>query len=156
MRVPSQGPAQTTPSSLSRVLAAARHPSRPGPVYCLLCIQSVCWAHKLAGHVRFCHRLTPNLLAETTAVYSPRDLEATPSPRPGAAAGRSNPTSKERWLRGRRRAERSYSTFKVRRSGREEIPLVQGNQKCWTTAENEKLLRNTTAKQLNVASNWKL
>jgi len=27
----------------------------------------------------------------------------------------SNPTSKEWWLRGCRRAERSYSTFKVRR-----------------------------------------
>ena len=35
--------------------------------------------------------------------------------RPGAGAGRSNPTSKERWLRGHKRAERSYSTFKVRR-----------------------------------------
>ena len=29
-------------------------------------------------------------------------------------AGRSNPTSKEQWLHGRRRAERSYSMFKVR------------------------------------------
>ena len=28
----------------------------------------------------------------------------TPRPRPGAAAGRTNHTSKERWLRGRRRA----------------------------------------------------
>ena len=27
-----------------------------------------------------------------------------------------------------RRAERSYSTFKVRRGGREEIPLIQGNE----------------------------
>ena len=44
------------------------------------------------------------------------------------AAGRSNPTSKERQLRGRRRAERSYSTFKVRRGGGEEIPLVQGKE----------------------------
>ena len=43
-------------------------------------------------------------------------------------AERSKPTSKERWLRGRRRAERSYSTFKVRRGGREEIPLVQGKE----------------------------
>ena len=34
-------------------------------------------------------------------------------------------TSKEQWLRGHGRAERSYSTFKVRRGGREEIPLVQ-------------------------------
>ena len=38
-----------------------------------------------------------------------------PSPRSGAAAGRSNPTSKEQWLHGHRRAERSYSMFKVRR-----------------------------------------
>ena len=40
-------------------------------------------------------------------------------------AERSNPTSKEQWLRRRRRAERSYSMFKVRRGGSEEIPLVQ-------------------------------
>ena len=38
------------------------------------------------------------------------------------------PTSKEWWLRRRRRAERSYSTFKVRRGGREEIPLIQGKE----------------------------
>ena len=31
-------------------------------------------------------------------------------------------------LRGRRRAERSYSTFKVRRGGREEMPLIQGKE----------------------------
>ena len=36
--------------------------------------------------------------------------------------------SKERWLHGRRRAERSYSRFKVRRGGREEIPLIQGKE----------------------------
>ena len=36
--------------------------------------------------------------------------------------------SKEWWLRRRRRAERNYSTFKVRRSGHEEIPLVQGKE----------------------------
>ena len=34
----------------------------------------------------------------------------------------------ERWLRRRRRAERSYSTFKVRRGGGDEIPLVQGKR----------------------------
>ncbi|XP_055276361.1 uncharacterized protein LOC129552197 [Moschus berezovskii] len=38
-----------------------------------------------------------------------------PSPRSGPAAERSNPTSKEWQLCGHRRAERSYSTFKVRR-----------------------------------------
>ena len=42
---------------------------------------------------------------------------ATPRPGSRAVAGRSNPTSKEQWLRGRRRAERSYSTFKFRRGG---------------------------------------
>ena len=41
---------------------------------------------------------------------------------------RSNPTSKEQWLHGKRRAERSYSTFKVRRSGREEIPPAKGKE----------------------------
>ena len=43
-------------------------------------------------------------------------------------SGRSNPTSKEWWLCRRRRAERSYSTFKVRRGGHEDIPLVQGKE----------------------------
>ena len=36
--------------------------------------------------------------------------------------------SKEQWLHRRRRAERSYSTFKVRRGGREETSLVQGKE----------------------------
>ena len=44
------------------------------------------------------------------------------------AEGRSNPTFKEQQLRGRRMAERSYSTFKVRRGGLEEIPLIQGKR----------------------------
>ena len=38
------------------------------------------------------------------------------------------PTSNERWLHGHKRAERSYSTFKVRRGGSEEIPLMQGKE----------------------------
>ena len=48
--------------------------------------------------------------------------------RAGAAAERSNPTSEEQLLHGRRRAERSYSTFQVRRGGREKIPRVQGKE----------------------------
>ena len=32
------------------------------------------------------------------------------------------------YFRRRRRAEKSYSRFKVRRGGREEIPLVQGKE----------------------------
>ena len=56
------------------------------------------------------------------------------TPEVRASAGRSNPTeksnptSKERQLHGRRRAERSYSTFKVRRGSGEEMPLVQGKE----------------------------
>ena len=51
-----------------------------------------------------------------------------PHPTQGVAAGRSNPMSKEQQLCGHRRAERSYSTFKVRRGGREEIPLIQSKE----------------------------
>ena len=40
----------------------------------------------------------------------------------------SNPRSKEQWLHRRRREKRSYSTFKVRRGGSEEIPLIQGKE----------------------------
>ena len=36
--------------------------------------------------------------------------------------------SKERQLHGCRKAERSYSTFKVRRGSREEILLIQGKE----------------------------
>ena len=43
-------------------------------------------------------------------------------------AERSKPTSKERWLRGCRKAERSYSMFKVRRGRSEEELLVQGKE----------------------------
>ena len=53
---------------------------------------------------------------------------ATTHPRSGEAAERSNPTSKEWRLCRRRRAERSYSIFTVRRGGLEEIPLIQGKE----------------------------
>ena len=46
----------------------------------------------------------------------------------GKRAEKSNPMSKEWWLRRCRGAERSYSTFKVRRDSGEEIPLVQGKR----------------------------
>ena len=42
--------------------------------------------------------------------------------------GRTNHTSKEPWLHGRRRAKRSYPTLKVRKGGGEEITLVQGKE----------------------------
>ena len=48
---------------------------------------------------------------------------ATPRPKSGAVAERSNPKSKEQRLYRHRRAERSYSMFKVRRGN-----LVQGKK----------------------------
>ena len=53
---------------------------------------------------------------------------ATPHPRPGVAAGRSNLKSKEWWLRGHRGAKRSHPTLKVRKGSSEEIPFVQGKE----------------------------
>ena len=50
---------------------------------------------------------------------------ATPYLRSVAVAERSNPTSKERWLHSCRRAERSYSTFKVRRGAHGRYPLTK-------------------------------
>ena len=52
---------------------------------------------------------------------------------------RSNPTSKEQQLHRRRRAERCYSVFKVRRGGHEEIPLIQGKEQqlCFAGAIEE-------------------
>ena len=64
----------------------------------------------------------------TTEVGAAARRSYSTPPRSGAAAKRSKPTSKEWWLRGRRRAERSYSTFKVERGGGEEIPLTQGKE----------------------------
>ena len=62
------------------------------------------------------------------AIAQEQPREATPHLRLGVAAGRSNPTSKEQWLHGCRRAYRSYPTLKVRNGGGKEIPLVQGKE----------------------------
>ena len=61
------------------------------------------------------------------------------------AAKRSNHTSKEGWLHGRKRAKRSYSTFKVRRVGPEEIPLVQGKEQ-WLRFAGAAMKRYPTTK----------
>ena len=66
------------------------------------------------------------------ATTQERPRGATPCPRSGVAAKRSNPKSKELRLCRCRRAERSYSTLKVRRGGYEEMPLVQGKEQPWT------------------------
>ena len=57
-----------------------------------------------------------------------RPRGATPCLRSGVAAGRSYPTSKKWRLHGHRMAKRSYTTFKVRKGGCEEITLLQGKE----------------------------
>ena len=69
-----------------------------------------------------------------------------PGPRSGAAAGRSYPTSKERWLCRCRRPERSYSTFKIKRVGSEEIPFVQGKEQ-WLCFAGAAVKRYPTSKE---------
>ena len=71
----------------------------------------------------------------------------------GVAAKRSNLTSKERWLCGSRRAERSYSTFKVKRGGREEIPLVQGKEQ-WLHFAGAAMRRYLTSKVRKTQVKW--
>ena len=53
---------------------------------------------------------------------------ATPCLRPGAVPRRSHPMSKEQWLCGCGRAQRSYPTLKVKKGGGEEIPFIQGKE----------------------------
>ena len=74
-------------------------------------------------------------------------------PRSGAVAERSNPTSKERWLRGCRRAERSYSTFKVRRGGHEEKPPVQGKDQ-WLRFAGAAVKRHPTSEVRETQVRW--
>ena len=49
-------------------------------------------------------------------------------PTPEARASGREEQPEDRWLSRHRRAKRSYSTFKVRRSSHEEIPLIQGKE----------------------------
>ena len=48
-------------------------------------------------------------------------------------------------LRGHRRAEKSYSTFKVRRGSSEEIPLIQGKEQ-WLCFAGAAMKRYPTSK----------
>ena len=68
-----------------------------------------------------------------------------PRQKPGAAARRSDPTSEEPWLRGCWRAKWSYSTFRVRRGGGEEIPLIQGKEQ-WLLFAGAAMKRYPTSK----------
>ena len=60
--------------------------------------------------------------------------------------------SKEQRLRGHRRAERSYSTFKVRRGGHE-IPLVQGKEQ-WLRFAGAAVKRYPTSKVRETQVRW--
>ena len=71
---------------------------------------------------------------------------ATPHLRSGAAAERSNPTSKEWLLLGRRRAKRCCSTFEVRRGSCEDIPLIQGKRNPSKTVGVVRGIRGQTHK----------
>ena len=77
----------------------------------------------------------------------------TPCLRSGAAAERRNPTSKEQLLRGCRKAERSYSTFQIRRGGREELPLIQGKEQ-WLPFAGAALKRYPTSKVRETQVRW--
>ena len=58
--------------------------------------------------------------------------------------------SKERQLHGCRKAERSYSTFKVRRGSREEILLIQGKEQwlCFAGAAVKRYMSNVRETQV--------
>ena len=70
-----------------------------------------------------------------------------------AVPERSNPTSKEQQLRGCRRAERSYSTFKVRRGGHEKIPLAQAKEQRLRFS-GAAMKRYTTSKVRETQVRW--
>ena len=63
------------------------------------------------------------------------------------------PKVQERWLHGRRRVERSYSTFKVRRGGCEEMPLVQGKEQ-WLCFAGAAVKRYPTSKVRETQVRW--
>ena len=68
-------------------------------------------------------------------------------------AERSNPMSKERRLHRHRRAERSYSTFKVWRGGLEEIPLMQGKEK-WLHFAGAAVKRHSMSQVRKTQARW--
>ena len=61
--------------------------------------------------------------------------------------------SKELWLREHRRAERSYSTFKVRRGGGEETPLIQGKE-WWVRFAGAAVKRYPTSEVRETQVRW--
>ena len=68
-------------------------------------------------------------------------------------AERSNPTSKEQWLRGCRRAKKNYSMFNVRRGCCEEILLIQGKEQ-WLHFAGAAVKRNPQSKVRETQVRW--
>ena len=73
---------------------------------------------------------------------------ATPRLRSEAAAEWSNPMSKEQWLCGHKRAERSYSIFRVRRGN-----LVQGKEQ-WLCFAGAGMKRYPKSKVTETPVRW--
>ena len=59
----------------------------------------------------------------------------------------------EQWLGRCRRAKKSYSTFNVRRGGREEIPLIQGKEQ-WLRFTGAAMKRYPTYKVRETQVRW--
>ena len=78
---------------------------------------------------------------------------ANPRLRPGLVVERSNPTSKEQWLLGHRRAYRSYPKLKVRKGGGEEIPFIQGKEQ-WLHFAGAAMKRYPTPKVRETQVRW--
>ena len=74
-------------------------------------------------------------------------------PRSGEATERSYPTSKKWRLHRHRRAERTHSTFKVRRGSNEGIPFVQSKEQqlCFAGAA---MKRYPTSKVRETQVRW--
>ena len=73
---------------------------------------------------------------------------AIPRLRSGSVAERSNTTSKEQQLHGHRRAERSYSTFKVRTGN-----FIQGKEQ-WLHFAGAAIKRYPTSKVRETQVRW--
>ena len=61
--------------------------------------------------------------------------------------------AQKQWLWGRRRAERSYPKFRVRRDSCEEIPLVQGKEQ-WLCFAGAAVKRTTMSKVRETQVRW--
>ena len=73
-------------------------------------------------------------------------------PRPGAVAGRSNPTPKEWWLCGQEGLEEP-SHIEGQEGQREEIPLIQGKEQ-WLRFAGAAMNRYPTSKVKETQVRW--